>query len=163
MKQKVLSQSDGTDFYFPGCGMCYVYEYPQKHSTSVYLCVCLLQYHTIMVCPGLTTFISARLCRISPSAFSPGDVAAEGSSPPPASCFPSSSSSPRSAPVNLRLTTKKKKNQAKHLTWPLWEASQQIRSRKLYTLQWNQAMSVQGAEWCNQRILVHLYPPSHEK
>lgn len=62
-----------------------------------------------MVCPGFTTFSSARLCRISLTAFSHREVPVEGSSPPRLPpCFPSSSSSSCSAPVSLRPVRKSK-------------------------------------------------------
>lgn len=75
--------------------------------SSVCVClsvsVCILQFLTIIVCPGLTTFSSARLCRISLTAFSHSELPVEGSSPPRLPpCFPSSSSPPCSAPVSLR-------------------------------------------------------------
>lgn len=63
----------------------------------------VLQYLTMMVCPGLTTLSSAKLWRISLTAFSHRELPAAGSSPPRRpSCLLSCSSSPRSAPVNVR-------------------------------------------------------------
>jgi len=69
--------------------------------TDIYVDI-ILKYLTIIVCPGLTTFSSARLCIISLTALSQSEAPAEGSSPPRLPpCLLSSSSSSLSAPVSF--------------------------------------------------------------
>lgn len=95
----------------------------------------VLQYLTMMVCPGLTTLSSAKLWRISLTAFSHRELPAAGSSPPRrSSCLLSCSSSPRSAPVSVRPVEEYTKMDQLHI-WYMLDVLSHVQLKESFTEQ----------------------------